>query len=126
MTNEQVHATEPIVGPSIEKQIRWEQARQAAVRDAKVFSGSNPGKLPSQFQPNDVCQFVLWDWQDEEITARILKVHFTESKVLYDAQLYLPTYDHGAEYGSHTRIYNVDSAFFHPSNERPHLVQPAE
>jgi hypothetical protein len=118
-------AAQTQLGPSIDRLKRWEEARQTALRDAEVFGGEAPGKLPSKFQPNDVCQYVLYAWTQEEIIARVLKVHFTVSKVTYDIQLYLPTYD-GLEYGSHTRVYNVDSVFLQPANERPELAQPAE
>lgn len=60
-------------------------------------------KLPSQYQIKDL---VSVDFGDVQIpNCRVFKVHFTESKVLYDLEIMLGESKHV------TRIYNIDSYF---------------
>lgn len=68
---------------------------------ALEFICSN-SSLPSRFQINDL---VCVKFKDFTITkAKVIKVHFTESKVLYDLQIIFSD-----ESSTSTRIYNVDS-----------------
>lgn len=63
-------------------------------------------KLPSAHQPGDAVDLCFPS--RTEISAKVLKVHFTESKVCYDLELAFVLSSQEIHY---TRIYNVDSAF---------------
>jgi len=66
--------------------------------------------LPSskQIGENVSCYFI-----SENISQRVIRVHFTESKVFYDLELnYINKW--GTE--CNTRIYNVDSAYLESLN----------
>lgn len=69
--------------------------------------------LPSHFQIGDYCDLILSEGTEKEfpqflIAGRVTKVHFSESKVMYDLEF---TYkiDHSEKFRHMTRIHNVDS-----------------
>ncbi len=84
---------------------------------------SNVRKLPSRFQIGDKVSLNFND--GGTLTGcEIIKVHFTESKVLYDVELtahYYGLEDKLSEETFSTRLYNLDSAFFNAA-ERPVLT----
>lgn len=74
-------------------------------------------KLPSRFQINEE---VVIDFGEAGMihNAAIIKVHFTESKVLYDVEVIYDIKDTDEEdtfIGKSTRVYNVDSVFVKPA-----------
>lgn len=62
--------------------------------------------LPSRFQLGDVVSVRFKDFTISK--AYVIKVHFTESKVLYDLNVCI--LGDGGDTLTTTRIYNVDSA----------------
>lgn len=80
---------------------------------------SDSSTLPSRFQVKDrvSIQFQKLGLFIKE--AIVTKVHFTESKVLYDLNIQLVNDNNGI--GSSTRIYNVDSLIVSPFNESTHF-----
>lgn len=73
---------------------------------------NQPSYLPSTFQVHDkvVLQF---GESALPLTAYVLAVHFTASKVRYDLDITI-----GAEQSDSTRIYNVDSCFVKSAIEK--------
>ena len=69
---------------------------------------SHVNKLPSKYQ---IGNKVILDFgkSGKLIGGRIIKVHFTESKVLYDVDLVIESPD--GKTGGYTRIYNIESDF---------------
>lgn len=65
----------------------------------------NPNVLPSRFQIGNLVELTFYG-SGEVRNCEIIKVHFTESKVLYDVQV--------AEL---TRLYNIDSCYVLPERE---------
>lgn len=64
--------------------------------------------LPSKFQLNDLVSINFYD-AGFIGKARIIKIHFTESKVLYDVELCIKVSPAGDKHNMYTRIYNIDS-----------------
>lgn len=70
--------------------------------------------LNSQHQLND--KVVLDFFKEGTVTGcQIIKVHFTESKVLYDVEI-TSTYKNPANGKWSTRLYNIDGCFVKPWN----------
>lgn len=73
-------------------------------------------ELPSRFKPTDAVEIRLGNCGVIK-NCGIIKVHFTESKVMYDVEVYghfekeNGIYYTDEENSWHTRIYNIDSAF---------------
>lgn len=77
-------------------------------------------KLPSRFQIGDKVKLVFGD-AGTLTNCRILKVHFSESKVLYDVEVIMHYQMIDTDFSKDmdtylkeeflTRLYNVDSAF---------------
>lgn len=89
-----------------------------AMIQAKYFSGirrlmeEELGKvivLPSAHQIGDRVN-VSFGNQGTINNCKVVKVHFTESKVLYDVELYFSNEPERLESWS-TRLYNIDSSF---------------
>lgn len=69
-------------------------------------------KLPSRFQIGDRVQ-INFGKGGLLSPCNIIKVHFTESKVLYDVDVLILADDEKSQ--SSTRIYNIDSCFVEPA-----------
>lgn len=73
-------------------------------------------ELPSRFKPKDAVEVCLAD-AGRIKNCTVIKVHFTESKVLYDVEVWGHfqkedgTYHSEEEQTWSTRLYNIDSAF---------------
>lgn len=75
------------------------------VKLVSKLKGTNT--LPSTHQVNDKVELSLLT--DNIKSCKIIKVHFTESKVQYDIELYIESED--GKLGYSTRVYNIDSCF---------------
>lgn len=69
---------------------------------------SHINKLPSQHQIGNKVT-VDFGKTGKLIGGCIIKVHFTQSKVFYDIDLYIESMD--GKIGDYTRIYNIESDF---------------
>lgn len=69
--------------------------------------------LPSRFQVGD---HVRCNWFGELIikNAEVLKVHFSEMKVMYDLSVKIAFENEGKPDVTYTRLYNVDSGLLEP------------
>ncbi len=77
----------------------------------KMVEEYHTRKLPSRFQNGDKVSLKFEPWL-VVTTGEVIKVHFTESKVLYDVEVVLYP---GVEAECYTRIYNIDSTLLSPS-----------
>lgn len=76
-------------------------------REANPIKAFNM-KLPSKYQVNDHVRLDFFDAGFVK-NCTIIKVHFTESKVLYDVDVTIGTDVNGKP--NKTRLYNIDSCF---------------
>lgn len=78
-----------------------------------LFEGLSQRRLlPSQFQVNDRVKLDFF--KEGTVTGcKIIKIHFSESKVLYDVEI-SSTYKNKPDEKWSTRLYNVDSNFVKP------------
>lgn len=68
-------------------------------------------KLPSRYQIDDKV-VVSFGLSGRIENCKVIKVHFTKSKVLYDIEIAIECEDlDGKESTSYTRVYNIDSCF---------------
>jgi len=73
--------------------------------DWKFLTGNDPLRLlPSRFQIGDSVELEFYG-NGRIKNCKVIKVHFTESKVLYDVSVNHPAED------NYTRLYNIDSVF---------------
>jgi len=72
------------------------------------MSTNTIGRLPSHFQIDDPVRLAFGD-AGGVINCRVIKVHFSDSKVFYDVDVEM--HFAGEEEKFYTRLYNVDSAF---------------
>ena len=87
----------------------------------QIIDGFPSKRLPSRFQNGDQVTLNFYD-AGKIINCEVIKVHFTESKVLYDVIVQIPTYEYKGTPQQkvatpiHTRLYNIDSCFVEPAD----------
>lgn len=67
--------------------------------------------LPSQFQNGDQVSLNFHD-AGKVVNCEVIKVHFTDRKVLYDVEVMM----NGDDAEVTTRLYNIDSCFVEPAD----------
>jgi hypothetical protein len=106
----QVHSTDGKNIPVYQREVT-----DADFCNWKETQKDNGNTLPSRFQLDDkVSVRFRPDFVINE--ARVIKVHFTESKVLYDLEVKISfegNSDHPAGFTT-TRVYNIDSSVVEP------------
>lgn len=88
------------------------QVTDADIQNWKIGWEVEKKKLPSRFQNGDKVKLCFSN-AGELTNAEVIKVHFSESKVLYDVELAIAIIETDELY--HTRLYNVDSVFVEPA-----------
>lgn len=83
----------------------------------------NRNHLPSRFQITDK---VKCNWFNSFVIeeAEVLKVHFSESKVMYDLIVFINVPEQNGEPATQTftRLYNVDSSLLSPFKEVKEII----
>lgn len=80
--------------------VKWEE------QDLRMKAGN----LPSRFQISDQVTINFYD-AGKVVNCEIIKVHFTDRKVLYDVEVMM----NGDDAEVTTRLYNIDSCFVEPA-----------
>lgn len=80
-------------------------------------SSQSVRRLPSRFQIDDKVELNFND-AGQINNCEIIKVHFSESKVLYDVEIAF----HVEKEEFSTRLYNVDSCFVNPAVKKKESV----
>lgn len=98
------------------KQIYQREVDNADLSNWKYANLDLLSELPSQLQiGDDVC--LNFEKSGKVNNAKIIKVHFTDRKVLYDVEIeceYEETDINNMGIKATTRLYNVDSCFVFP------------
>lgn len=87
------------------------QVTDADLANWKFANMDLVSELPSRFQIGDM---VSLNFESSGVirNARVLKIHFTEGKVLYDVEIRVENFDEEGKGSSYTtRLYNIDSIF---------------
>lgn len=80
------------------------------IKATETATGVKENILPSKFQIGEECSINFYDAGFIR-EAKVIKVHFTESKVMYDVEICVKKSPAGEEHNMYTRLYNVDSIF---------------
>jgi hypothetical protein len=67
-------------------------------------------QLPSNHQLGQLVSVNLYDAGFIR-EAKVIKVHFTEAKILYDLEICTGKSPVGEEHNIYTRLYNIDSVY---------------
>lgn len=76
----------------------------------KQYEGVEGTYLISRYKIGDLVTIDLYD-SGIIREAKVIKIHFTESKVLYDVEICIKKSPAGEKHNMYTRLYNLDSLF---------------